>query len=290
MSTAVGEWAPLAAMPSMGDDEFERWVTLLERRTGVVVPAVRKSFLVTSLRGRMRETGHASFAQYYEDLVNGVRGAIEWATLVDRLTVHETHFFRHPPSLEFIRDEWLPTQVHSPDWSGNVHAWSLGCSTGEEAYTLAMILDGGLAKLTAKYYFGVTGTDVSQSALSVGKSGMYPRQKVGEVPEPYRAKYCVDVDQDSFLIREVLRKRVGFAQFNLLDAARAPIRQLDLIFCQNVLIYFSRELRRELLAKLAGLLSPGGLLVLGAGEVLSWSHPKLERAGGRQVLAYRRKA
>jgi hypothetical protein len=95
----------------MGDEEFVRWVDLLQRRTGVVVPPDRKTFLVTGLRMRMRETGYASFDTYFDQVLNGARGAIEWATLVDRLTVHETRFFRHSPSLDLIAEEWLPAHA-----------------------------------------------------------------------------------------------------------------------------------------------------------------------------------
>jgi chemotaxis methyl-accepting protein methylase len=109
-----------------------------------------------------------------------------------------------------------------------------------------------------------------------------------EIPLEYRENYCEEMDSDSFRIVETLRKRVGFASFNLLDAAHAPMKRLDLIFCQNVLIYFARERRRELLAALANLLKPGGLLVLGAGEVTNFAHAGLKRVEHRHVLAYLR--
>jgi len=285
MVIAVGNWSALTPLPGMDDSEFERWATLLEKRTGVVVPLTRKAFLVTSVRGRMRETGRANFEEYFHDLQKIPEGAIEWTTLVDRLTVHETHFFRHPPSFDLIAKDWLP-RMTSPT---ALHAWSVGCSSGEEAYTLAMVLDRHLAAKTgAKVYFGVTATDVSLPALAVGRAGLYPRQKIDEIPAEYRERYCEPLDGDSFRIGEALRKRVGFAQFNLLDAARAPLKRLDLIFCQNVLIYFARDRRRELLATFANLLKPGGLLVLGAGEVTKFAHARLRRVDNRNVLAFLR--
>lgn len=275
-------------MPGMDDAEFARWASLLEKRTGVVVPPARKAFLVTSVRGRMRETGHATFEDYYRDLQQGVGGAIEWATLVDRLTVHETHFFRHAPSFDLIAEEWLP-RVVTPGSTGTLHAWSVGCSTGEEAYTLAMVLDRHLSGAAdTRMYFGVTATDVSQPALAVGRAGLYPRSKHEEIPAALRERYTDPIDADSFGINETLRKRVGFAQFNLLDVARAPLKRLDLIYCQNVLIYFARERRRELLAALANLLKPGGLLVLGPGEVTQFALPQLSRVPHKQALAYLR--
>jgi len=290
MAIAPGNWSALASLPGMDDREFERWASLLEKRTGVVVPLTRKAFLVTSVRGRMRETARTSFEEYFADLQKVPEGAIEWTTLVDRLTVHETHFFRHPPSFDLIVKEWLPRAMSGAQ--GALHAWSVGCSSGEEAYTLAMVLDRNIAAAktakTSKVYFGVTATDVSLPALAVGRAGLYPQQKIEEIPEDYRERYCEPLDGDTFRIAEALRKRVGFASFNLLDVAHASLKRLDLIFCQNVLIYFARERRRELLAAFANLLKPGGLLVLGSGEVTNFAHAKLKRVENRNVLAFLR--
>jgi len=274
--------------PPMGDAEFARWVRLLEARTGVTVPPERKPFLVTGLRRRMRETGHSNYDAYYEDLLDGARGAMEWAALVDHLTVHETHFFRHPPSLSLVRNEWLPNWIQSTPPEQDLHALSVGCSTGEEAYTLAMVLDDALAECVPARRFGVTATDVSQPALAIARAASYPQARIEEVPSHYRERAIEEDGEDTFAIAERLRRRVGFACVNLLHAARAPLRQLDIIYCQNVLIYFARERRGELLDGLARLLRPNGLLVLGPGEVTNWTHPQLTRTGGRQTLAYLR--
>ena len=279
---------PHKVAPAMDDREFSRWVDLLERRTGVVVPPDRKTFLVTGVRSRMRETGFAAYADYFQQLLSGPRGAIEWATLVDRLTVHQTHFFRHLPSLELVSRDWLPEYVKREP-HGAIHAWSIGCSTGEEAYSLAMVLDDAIVRAGApKLYFGITATDISAPALAVGRGGVYPLAKLEEIPEPYRTSYCTPEGGDAFAIAESLRKRVGFVQFNLMDVARSPLKRLDLVFCHNVLIYFARERRIVLLEAIAELLKPGGLLVLGPGEVIGFTHPTLQRMGGPQTLAYRR--
>jgi type IV pilus assembly protein PilK len=289
MTSAVANWLPTKAGPTMDDSEFSRWVDLLERRTGVVVPQGRKTFLVTGVRSRMRETGHASFAEYFKDLLAGAKGAIEWATLVDRLTVHQTHFFRHQPSLDLVSKQWLPAYLK--DFAnGTIHAWSIGCSTGEEAYSMAMVLDETLNAHDGKLYFGITATDISAPALTVGRGASYPIAKLEEIPDRFRARYCELEAGDSFRINEGLVKRVGFVQFNLMDIARAPLKRLDLIYCQNVLIYFARERRAALLEALASLLKPGGLLVLGPGEVLGFTNPMLLRLGGPQTLAFRRTA
>ncbi|MBK8283943.1 MAG: methyltransferase domain-containing protein [Ahniella sp.] len=115
-----------------------------------------------------------------------------------------------------------------------------------------------------------------------------PARALAEIPEDLQKAYCELVGSDSFAINETLRKRVGFALFNIMDVARAPLKKLDLIYCQNVLIYFARDRRKQLLSALADLLKPGGMLVLGAGEVIGFTHPSLTRIGNRQTLAFRR--
>ena len=183
--------------------------------------------------------------------------------------------------------EWLPAYL--PQLAGNaLHAWSVGCSTGEEAYALAMVLDDALARAggNEKVYFGVTATDISAPALAVGRAGLYSPARFEEIPPALRARYC-EPNPDGFVINQALRRRVGFVQFNLMDIARSPLKRLDLIFCQNVLIYFARDRRVVLLEALAELLKPGGLLVLGPGEVTGFSHPLLNRIGGPQTLAFR---
>jgi type IV pilus assembly protein PilK len=286
MAMAMGHVPQSSTHPHMDDAEFERWVRLLEARTGVTVPPERKPFLVTGLRRRMRETGHTEFQRYYDELLDGARGAMEWAALVDHLTVHETHFFRHPPSLALIRDHWLPQWLANAPEDQTLHALSVGCSTGEEAYSLAMVLDAALSQVLPQRRYGVTATDVSQPALAVARHAAYPMTRLEEIPQAYRVDAIELSGREQFRISERLRKRVGFACVNLLHASRAPLRKLDLIFCQNVLIYFARERRGELLDGLARLLRPNGLLVLGPGEVTNWNHPQLARTGGRQTLAF----
>ena len=287
MTTLATAAATTGTRP-LDDVQFERWVRLLETRTGVIVPPERRPFLETGLRRRMRETGHTRFDVYYDELLAGARGALEWASLVDHLTVHETHFFRHLPSLDLIRQGWLPGWLQTAAPDASLHALSVGCSTGEEAYSLALMLDAEFSRISPVHRFGVTATDVSQAALAIARVAEYPMRRFAEIPAAYRAGIEILPDGENFRIAERLRKRVGFACVNLLHASRAPLRKLDIIFCQNVLIYFARERRGELLDALAGLLRPNGLLVLGSGEAPGWSHARMRRTGGPQTLAFLR--
>jgi len=272
----------------MDDGQFSRWVELLKQRTGMRLPAQRKSFLVTSLGLRMREIGYTDYQAYYDYLLSGSRGMVEWATLVDRLTVHETRFFRHEGALKVIRKHCLPAAEDPATGPVSIQAWSAGCATGEEPYTLAMVIDDHLESLGCEYYLGITATDISSASLAVGRRGTYNRRKLKDMEPKLLDKYFSRVDDANYQVSERLRKRVCFARMNILDIEHAPLGNMDIIVCQNLLIYFDREERIQILDAMVGHLAPGGVLILGAGEILGWSHPQVERLNDKDALAFRR--
>ena len=278
------------SLPTMSDGQFRQWAQLLEERTGIVVPPERKSFLATSIALRMREIGYDDFQEYHEFLLAGHHGAVEWAVLLDRLTVHETRFFRHPPSFRLIQERFLPLEGAVGPGPYSYNAWSIGCATGEEPYGLAMLIDEHLSGLGGEYYFGVTATDISYAALNVGRLGVYRAARLKDVPPTLRVRYFDRLDDQRSRVRDVLRRRVCFAHMNVLDdLARSPLPKMDLILCQNVLIYLDRTRRMELVERLAAHLRPGGGLVLAPGDLLAWRHPAMERVVCPGTLAYRRR-
>jgi len=273
----------------MDDAQFTRWVELVKQRTGMRLPAERKSFLVTSLGLRMREVGYTDYQAYYDYLVSGRQGMVEWATLVDRLTVHETRFFRHEGALNVIRKHCLPGATQDPPAERiAVQAWSAGCATGEEPYTLAMIIDDHLASLGCEYYVGITATDISAGSLAEARRGIYSRHKLKDLDPRLLGKYFTRIDDGNYQVSEQLRKRVCFARMNILDIGHAPLGDMDIIVCQNLLIYFDREERIKILNAVVEHLAPGGVLILGAAEILGWSHPQLQRLKDNDALAFRR--
>ncbi|GBE46946.1 chemotaxis protein methyltransferase [bacterium BMS3Bbin12] len=277
------------SLPAMTDGQFRQWAQLLEERTGIVVPPERKSFLATSIALRMREIGCDDLQEYHEFLLAGRHGAVEWAVLLDRLTVHETRFFRHPPSFRLIRERFLPIEGAAGPGPHSYNAWSIGCATGEEPYGLAMLIDEHLSGLGGEYYFGVTATDISYAALGVGRLGVYGAARLKDVPPPLRARYFNRLDDQRSQVRDALRRRVCFAYMNVLDLECSPLPKMNLILCQNVLIYLDRTRRMELVGRLADHLRPGGGLVLAPGDLLAWRNPGMERVVYPDTLAYRRR-
>lgn len=276
------------AAPEMDDVQFQQWVALLESRTGITLPVSRKTFLVTNLHTRMREVGVSDYQSYYNMVMDGSRGQVEWEVLVDKLTVHETRFFRDNHALDLIREYSLDPLLHQNRTEPyTVYAWSVGCATGEEPYSLAMLMDHMFRQETSLYY-GITASDISRAALQTGRNAIYHVRRVKNVPKEMADKYLSPVDAEHVQVNESLRHKVCFTQTNLLGLADQPIGEMDIILCQNVLIYFNHAMRDRILTQLVTRLKPNGLLVLGAGEVFSWSHPELEIIKHESTLAYRR--
>jgi len=265
-------------------EQFDRWKALLEGRTGMQIPIERKSFLETSLNIRMREIGCTSYDDYYERLMSGLAGAVEWATLVDRLTVQETSFFRHPSSYELVRG--YCRNLYQEQDRTHVEIWSVGCATGEEPYSLAMLMEDLVAEQAGKRYYGITATDISLPALSKAREGVYNARKLERLDQRYVQRYFETVERGRCRVVSRLKDRVCFARINVLDLKQAPVDNVDVVFCQNLLIYFQNARKKDIVTNLADRLAPGGIMVLGLGEVTDWKHPDMERIQFKDTTAY----
>jgi type IV pilus assembly protein PilK len=269
--------------------EFHDWQALLEERTGVVINEQRQAFLQTNLSARMRELEVPDYASYYRQVTDGPRGAVEWSTLLDRLTVQETRFFRHRPSFEVL-EQYLALRLARAQPGEQPWAlWSVGCSSGEEPYSLAISAAEVLRDSEMPDHFGVTGTDISMNALSKAREAEYAARKFEQMDIDLCERYFDAQDDGRLKVIPSLAARVCVARLNVLELAKAPMAGMDVIFCQNLLIYFRRWRRREILNRLAERLAPGGLLVVGVGEVVGWQHPDLEPVADERVLAFTRK-
>ncbi len=279
----------LQRLPTMTDEEFQRWQALIEQRTGIAILRERLAHLQTSVGLRMREVGCASYDAYYRHIVGNPSGIAEWAILVDRITVQETRFFRDPDALDLVRGHIRALPLDST-LRGTIEAWSVGCSTGEETYSLAIVIREALASRGVKMFFGVTGSDISKSALDMARKGVYPERKLRSLDRALLERYFEPAPPEgSFRLLPEIRERTCFARVNVLNLGATPMHGMSIIFCQNLLIYFRKWRRKEILDALAERLLPGGLLVLGMGEITGWNHPLLERLTSERCLAFVRR-
>lgn len=281
------QWQLNEIMP-MSDSEYALWITLLEEKTGITLPELRKSFLLSKLSIRMHELGINEYKRYFAYITHGKAGRVEWETLVDRLTVHETRFFRDTQALAFIEQLYLE-KLNFENHNTNVHIWSVGCATCEEPYSLMMYIDKYIADKNEKCYLAVTASDISHDALAVGKKALYHRNRFTNVPSEYIDNYLEDVGNDHLQVNDSLRKRICFNRLNLINIDSSSVGNMDLIICQNVLIYFKRETRVSILNQLVEHLLPGGFLILGAGEITGWHNPNVSSIQYDGVLAFQRK-
>lgn len=284
----ASNWS-LQHLPDMDDAQFRQWQALLESRTGVCVGEQRKLFLQTSLCARMREKQMTDYQTYYEHVTQGPTGAIEWSALLDNVTVRETTFMRHRPSFDCVADH-LRRRLMINGGKRPVHLWSVGCASGEEAYSLALTTAQCLRSAGLNEDgFGIWASDISPKALEQGRIAHYSTARLGGLTQTERSTWLSALKDGRYEVIPALRDRVCFTRLNILELAQAPIRDLDIIFCQNLLIYFRRWRRRDLLNLLASRLAPGGMLIIGLGEIVDWKNPLLERVPDDRVQAYVRR-
>ena len=277
----------LQSSESLSDKQFDEWSKLLEERAGICLSDQQRVFLQTQVSMRMRELGHNDYNQYYNRVVDGVTGMMEWSVLIDRLVVKETSFFRHKPSIDFVRN-YLQDRINNQKLESSFDIWSVGCSSGEEPYSLAMVLNDAFELAQLDPYFGVVATDISRAALTIAKEGIYPQRKVELVEAPIKQRYFNLLENGRYQVTSEIRERVCFNQANVLSINDLPDMRLDVIFTQNMLVYFRKWLRHDIMDAFAERLKPGGILVCGLGEVVDWTHPDVSRIAIDEVQAYQR--
>ena len=181
--------------------------------------------------------------------------------------------------------ELLQTKPEQP----SINLWSVGCSTGEEAYSLAMVASDVIDYLDGDRLYGVVATDISRQALQVARHAEYDSRKLDAIPLAIRNKHIAVAEQGRGKIKQDLCQRVCFVQGNLASIDSWSRMSMDVIFCQNVLVYFQPEKQRHVLNNLVKHLKPGGLLVLAPAEAKGWQHRLLQRHPDTMTLAYLRR-
>jgi type IV pilus assembly protein PilK len=275
----------LRTLPTLSAEQFTQWGKLLEERTGIQLVFQQKAWLESQMSNRMRELSFEDYDSYYEYVSQGLEGKLEWTRLVDRIAVKETSFFRHRESLEYVR-QYLQNKINNQTLNESFDIWSLGCATGEEAYSIAMVINDCFELAALNPYYGITAMDISSSALAAGRKARYAKRRVEQVTHEEVKRYLSPCPDGSYEVVSKLRDRVCFTQANIIHARQLPNVKVDVIFCQNLLVYFRRWLRRDVLNALVNRLKPGGLLIVGLGETVDWEHPLMQRTADDQVQAY----
>ncbi|MBC7320419.1 protein-glutamate O-methyltransferase CheR [bacterium] len=267
--------------------EFERITELIYKRTGIRFEANKVYFLEKRLEKRMEELKMSSFTEYIRYLYFLDKDGKEFQRLIELLTINETYFFRDFPQLKTFAEYCLPDVAERKYREGNntLTLWSAGCSSGEEPYTLAIILREMLEDIN-KWEISILATDIDNDALEKAKEGVYEERSVKDVPIEYIDKYFTILKDGRFKISDEIKSMVTFVYLNLGD--RMSIRRyrnFDFIFCRNVLIYFDDISRKQVVDHFYIALNRGGYIFLGSSESLNriTNAFKLKRMGGNLV-------
>lgn len=245
----------------LSDNEFDRFSRLIYELAGIHLSSAKKALVSGRLGRRLRHYALGSYSDYYRLVTSGQEPA-EQQVLVDLLTTNETYFFREPRHFDFLRDHILPRHR-----GGEFRVWSAACSSGQEPYTLAMVL----ADRLGHGRWSLHATDISSQVLDKARRGVYTLAEARHIPADYLKRYClkgVREQQGNFAIERRLREAVTFRQFNLNGEWDMP-QKFDLIMLRNVMIYFERDTKARLVDRLANQLSPGGYLIVGHSETLN---------------------
>jgi len=277
------------AIRPLSDREFRMLQKLIYREAGIHLSDAKKALVSGRLGRRVRALGCRDFTAYYQHVE---ASPSERTSMLDCISTNETRFFREPKQFEFLQESVLP-QWRALGEAGRIpkriRAWSAACSTGEEPYTLAMVLAANFPA-SEGWAVEILASDLSTRVLATARDGVWPIERSNDIPERLKKAYMlrgVRSEEGRMRAHPTLKSLIEFRHVNLNDRDYGIRESFDLIFCRNVLIYFNRESKDGVIQRLLRHLSPSGLFFLGHAESLTPSAYGLEHAG---PTVYRRAA
>lgn len=255
----------------LSEEEFQLIRSLVYSKFGINLGEHKRSLVIERLQKELRLGGFSSFKEYYSHVMQDTTGQA-LLTLIDRISTNHTFFFREKDHFDTLTEIVLP-QIMSrqPGGRRSLRVWSAGCSSGEEPYTLAMVISEWLRSQGDACDLGILATDISVTSLSKAMRGVYSEAETAPIPPAMKHRYLVRLDDGRWAIRETLQKIVLFRRLNLMRQAYPFKGKFHLIFCRNVMIYFDTLTRMELLERFYNYLEPEGYLFLGHSESLGRS-------------------
>ena len=258
---------------TLSDREFLRFSSFIYDHTGIKMPPAKKTMLEARLQKRLKANVISSFEEYGDYVFSQEGRATELIHLIDVVTTNKTDFFREPAHFEFLVKTALPTilQGRGDVLRDPVRIWSAGCSTGEEPYTLAMVLSE-FATGYPDFRAAITASDICTQVLQTAKSAIYPEERTDPIPLNLKRKYLLrSREKSKSLVRIAphVRSLVSFRRINFMEDDFGISEKMDIIFCRNVVIYFDKPTQQTLMRKFHRQLKPGGYLFIGHSETLS---------------------
>lgn len=269
----------MIATEGLTDRQFRSIADIVQSQVGIQLPPGKRTMVEGRLRKRVRALGLDDVGSYVELLFEKNRLEEELVHLIDCVTTNKTDFFREPAHFDFLRAVAVPALIaRAGARRTRLKVWSAACSIGAEAYTTAMVLDD-LARAGPPFDFSILGTDISTDVVKQARAAIYSLDMLEPVPSHLAQRYLMaarEAGRREARIVPELRRRVRFERINLMDESYPVDRDVDIIFCRNVLIYFHKTTQKEVIERLSAHLRPGGYLLLGHSESMA--------GGGRFAL------
>lgn len=263
----------IPTLAAMSDKDFDKFSLFIHSNLGIKMPPQKKSMLEARLRKRLRALGMASFEEYREYFFSDEGMPKEIVSLCDVVTTNKTDFFREPAHFDYMTRAALPDLIQRGLISSErpLKLWSAGCSSGEEPYTLSMVLSEYAAN-EQDIDFSILGTDLSSRVLERAVNGIYSMERIAPVSDSLRRKYLLrSKNRDEELVRLVpeLRARMRFRRLNFMDDDYGLDEKFQMIYCRNVIIYFDRPTQTRIVGNICRHLVTDGYIFMGHSETLN---------------------
>lgn len=259
-------------MITISDREFKEFAAFVKAHYGIHFKEEKKTLIEGRLGFLLASLNMNSFTDYM-DYVKADTSGQAASTMLDKITTNYTFFMREPEHFRYFQETVLPylaATVHDRD----LRIWSAACSSGEEPYTLAMLIDQYFGSGKKDWDTSLLATDISQKVLSTALEGVYDEEKIQDLPKIWQSRYFNRLGNGRHQVKESIRREVLFRNMNLMSERFPFRRKMHVIFCRNVMIYFDNQVKSRLIQKLYDITEPGGFLFIGHSEALNRSETR----------------
>ena len=256
-------------MVKLTDNEFLEFVKIMHKNYGIDLS--KKRILIEGrLSNLIERKGMKNFSQYLDNIKNNDKDEI--TMLINKLTTNYTYFYREENHFKYLKEVFLPHEEKN-NKQKVLNIWSAGCSSGEEPYTLAMVMNDYFKFSSGSWKIQILATDISENVLSKAREGIYTEESLTKLPESYKKKYFEKTNDGKFQVLSEIKKMVDFKVFNLMDSINVK-NKYDIIFCRNVMIYFNAETKINIVNKFYEAVKFQGFLMIGHAETIQRNQSK----------------
>lgn len=261
-------------MFTITDKEFKQLAAYIKANYGIHLKDEKRTLVTGRLHNVLIQNNFSNFSEYYKHIISDKTGEAA-AMLINKITTNHTFFMREANHFFYFRDKVLP-YLTSMVKEKDLRIWSAGCSSGEEPYTLAMVIDEFLGNEKMWWDAKVLATDISSKVLEEAHKGIYSSEEIATIPSQWKLSYFKKYDSENYILVDKIRNEVIYRKFNLMDGTFPFKRKFHVIFCRNVMIYFDAQTKCELVNKFYESMEYGGYLFIGHSESLNREETKFK--------------